>query len=146
LQGLACGVASLSDLQALLVALVFHQFFEGIALGSRLSDASLSPWDEALLGTVFSLAAPLGLAVGVGVSYSLNVNGETFLLVQGTFDGVCAGLLLFLGYSLLLRDFPEDVRRFTSGKDRATAAWRQAGMFAATWLGAGLMAFIGKYL
>jgi zinc transporter 1/2/3 len=139
-------VASLSDLQALLVALVFHQFFEGVALGSRLVDASLPRQEEALLGAIFSLAAPVGLAIGVGVQNTMNVNGSTFLLVQGTFDGVCAGMLLFLGYSLLLRDFPEDVRRFTGGKDRATAARRQVCMFAAMWLGAGLMAFIGKYL
>ena len=40
--GLALGVAGDDDVDALLVALCFHQFFEGIALSSRVVDARFS--------------------------------------------------------------------------------------------------------
>jgi solute carrier family 39 (zinc transporter), member 1/2/3 len=143
-QGLATGVVAESELRGLLIALVFHQAFEGVALGSRLVDAGMPGWHEVVLSAVFSLAAPLGLAVGVGVTSSLNVSGETYLLVQGTLDGVCAGILLYLGFTLLAVDFPADMKRYCTGA-RAGAGW-QGGMFLALWLGAGGMAFIGKYL
>ena len=140
--GLANGIDGDTQLHVLLVALVFHQMFEGIALGSRIADANMpSHWHEVLLTLVFSLAAPLGIAIGIAVKTGLNPNGETFLMVQGTFDGVCSGILLYIGLVLLLRDFPEDMQRYCKGSH-----WRMFGMFAALYLGAGLMSFIGKYL
>jgi zinc transporter 1/2/3 len=116
-----------------------------VALGARMTEAGLpSWWHEAALVAVFSLAAPLGVAIGVGVTTSLNTSGMSFLLIQGTFDGVCAGLLLYLGFVLLLLDFPRDVREYVTGK--AGAAMRMAALFSSLWLGAGLMAAIGKWL
>ena len=29
-------------------------------------------------------------------------------VLQGTLDGICGGILLYLGYALLTHDFPED--------------------------------------
>ena len=140
--GLANGIDGDDQLHVLLVALVFHQMFEGIALGSRIADANLpSHWHEVLLTTVFSIAAPLGIAIGIAVKTGLNPNGETFLLIQGTFDGVCGGILIYIGLVLLLKDFPEDMIKFCGNNN-----YKKAGMFGALYLGAGLMAFIGKYL
>lgn len=93
-------------------------------------------------------------------------------LQQGTLDGVCAGVLLYLGYALLMFDFPEDARTHcvpeeTAYDKAATAAreatvagrpasapalvlaswpWRRFAMFLSLWVGAGFMAFIGRYL
>ena len=143
--GIAAGVIGTDDLKGLVVALVFHQFFEGVALGSRLADVEIvSLAQEYALITTFTVAAPVGLALGMGMSAAMNTAGPTFLLVQGTFDGVCAGLLLFLGFSLLLRDFEDDLKRFCGGKPHEGAM--RAGMFAALWIGAGTMAFIGRWL
>jgi len=143
--GLTVGVTDNSTLKALLVALVFHQFFEGVALGARIADATqLSRLNEIFLTAVFSVAAPFGIALGIGIISSLDANGETFLLVQGTFDGVCGGILLYIGYSLLLKDFPEDMERHCRG--HPMEKYMRASMFIALWIGAGLMAFIGKYL
>ena len=140
--GLANGIDGDDQLHVLLVALVFHQMFEGIALGSRIADANMpTHWHEAVLTILFSLAAPFGIAIGIAVKTGLNPNGETFLMVQGTFDGICAGILIYIGLVLLLRDFPEDMQRFCRDDWR-----RKAGMFVALYIGAGLMSFIGKYL
>jgi zinc transporter 1/2/3 len=140
--GLAFGIVDYNTLVALLVALSFHQFFEGFALAARLSDANLSHLNV-LLASVFTLAAPIGIAIGLGVYTNLNTSGSTFLLVQGTFDGICGGVLLYTGFTLLLFDFPRDMVLHCTGKHRRLM---QAGMFASVWIAAGLMAFIGKYL
>ena len=143
--GLAVGTVGDTELTALLVALCFHQFFEGVALGSRLADAHLpSRWHEFILGFIFAIAAPLGIAIGIAVATSLDPNGETFLLVQGSFDAVCAGILLYIGFALLFHDFPEDMETVCQGNAHDTA--RRVGMFLCLWIGAGLMAFIGRYL
>ena len=55
-------------MQALLVALSFHQYFEGIALGARLTDADLGSATDAVFATVFAVAAPVGIGVGVGLA------------------------------------------------------------------------------
>jgi len=141
--GLAVGVTDYNTLLVLLVAFVFHQFFEGVALGARVADARLSVFNELMMSTVFSIAAPLGIGIGIGVYNSLNTNGETFLMIQGTFDGICAGILLYTGYSLLMMDFPRDIAFHCVGKHKRLM---QFFMFAFLWTGAGVMAFIGKYL
>ena len=143
--GLTTGVAGQSEVRALLVALCFHQFFEGIALGSRIVDTNLkSHAQEALMVFVFSISSPVGIAIGIALSLSLDPNGENFLFVQGTFDSVCAGFLLYIGFNLLLRDFPEDMGKYCFRKKYENLMI--FGMFGALWLGAGLMAYIGQYL
>jgi zinc transporter 1/2/3 len=64
--------------------------------------------------------------------------------MQGTFDAVCGGILLYIGFILLLKDFPEDTKRFC--EKRPDDLLRRAGLFSALWVGAGVMAFIGRYL
>lgn len=99
-----------------------------------------SHWHEAVLCFTFSIAAPIGISVGIIITATLNPSGETFLMVEGTFDAICAGILLYIGLLLLLRDFQEDNRKYEKNW------YRRLGMFAALYVGAGLMAFIGKYL
>ena len=141
--GFTVGVVDDDGLHSLLVALCFHQFFEGIALGARLADAEFSACTSAVLLIIFACSAPLGIAVGIGATTSLNTNGVTFLLVQGTFDGVCSGILLYVGMQLLLIDFPRDIKTFCSGVDPRKHLF---GLFVGLWIGAGFMAYIGKYL
>jgi len=141
--GIPVGVADQGTLQTLFVALCFHQFFEGVALGCRIVDANLTRLNEALLTSIFALAAPIGIAVGIAIGTSLNPNSSAFLLVQGTFDGFCSGLLIYIGYNLLIVDFPRDMAALCQGR------WRhhlEAGMFIAVWTGAGIMAGLAFWL
>jgi len=143
--GLAVGVSNGTTLKALLTALSFHQFFEGIALGSRISDAGLESWiHEVALTSIFAIASPIGASIAVGIINVLNPAGETFLLIQGTFDGVCGGILLYIGFSLLQEDFQADL--ITHCSNSKYARTKKAAMFLCMWGGGGLMAFIGKYL
>jgi len=145
--GLSTGVVDDPTLRVLLIAFCFHQFFEGVALGSRIADAKFpSHFHEILLSSIFSVAAPIGLAVGVGTYTWLNPGGELFLMVQGTFDGICGGILIYLGYVLLLIDFPVDTKKAMKLVPAEYALHVKAGIYFSIYLGAGLMAYIGKFL
>ncbi|ESL07554.1 hypothetical protein TRSC58_04755 [Trypanosoma rangeli SC58] len=145
--GLTVGISSDTQTKALLVALVFHQMFEGLALGSRLADASMRMTLELLLAVIFSISAPVGTAVGVGavVGSKVSVTGAAFVVVQAIFDSMCGGILMYLGFVLMLSDFPMDLRRH-AGAGMAHSGWKRLAMFVALWAGAGLMAGIGKWL
>ena len=143
--GIQVGVVSDSQIDVLLVALVFHQFVEGMALGSRLVDAQFLRATEVAFAIVFCVSAPVGIAVGVGIVTSnlLNVNSMDYQLVAGTLDSVSAGLLLYLGSAMLLIDFQSDSKKHCV---RPHAAQKQVLLFVCLWTGAGVMAYIGKYL
>lgn len=98
--GLVLGTTD--DLVVLLVVLVFHQMFEGLGLGSRLA---VAPWPKNrqwmpyLLGLIFALSTPIGIAAGIGAQPN---NRNTQKLVNGIFDAISAGILLYTGLVELL--------------------------------------------
>ena len=146
--GLAMATANDERFKVLLVALCFHQFFEGVGLGARLAEASMSTSVRVAFAAVFGIAAPIGIGAGISLvkSPSFNSLGSEFLLSEGSLDGVCAGVLLYLGFQLM-GDFARDLSRHADG---AGAGWagaaRRVALFVALWGGAGAMAGIGRYL
>lgn len=98
--GLTLGTTD--DLVVLLIVLVFHQMFEGLGLGSRLA---VAPWPKEkwwlpyLLGSIFALSTPIGIAAGIGAKPN---NANTQKLVNGIFDAISAGILLYTGLVELL--------------------------------------------
>jgi zinc transporter 1/2/3 len=95
------------------------------------------------LALVFAVSAPIGIAAGIGAIGSVNTSGPTYLALQGIFDAICAGVLLYLGFDLLIRDFAEDAKRAAAaGYSRRILLFMLAGL----WMGGGVMAAIGKYL
>jgi solute carrier family 39 (zinc transporter), member 1/2/3 len=61
--GITLGVAR-DEFTTLLIALCFHQFFEGIALSSTLMEAEMSKMTGAAMLLIYSLGTPLGIALG----------------------------------------------------------------------------------
>ena len=141
--GLAVGLAPDDTFVPLLVALVFHQFFEGIALGARLFDTDFSGLFSAFLSLLFALSAPVGMAIGTGLvgSGGIATNSVAFLVTTGVLDGLCAGILLYIGFFLLFFDFSADIKKF--GGNRGLD---QAALIFALWVGAAAMAIIGRWL
>ncbi|KAM0451859.1 hypothetical protein ACHAPV_006061 [Trichoderma viride] len=98
--GLTLGTTN--DLVVLLVVLVFHQMFEGLGLGSRLATA---PWPKDkwwlpyVLGFAFAISTPIGTAAGIGARPN---NANTQKLVNGIFDSISAGILMYTGLVELL--------------------------------------------
>ena len=122
--GITLGVATGSGFVALLIAITFHQLFEGLALGSRLS---LLTWKSTayklVMGTFFVLTTPLGVAIGIGVRKSFNGNSAGTLITLGTLHALSAGILLYTALvELLSGDFIHNKQMQRNSLGRCIAA------------------------
>jgi len=138
--GIALGIAEEGELAALIPALSFHQFFEGLAMGSQISSVGFTSWKSILLAIVYSLSAPIGVAIGIGIRSSYNPSDPAASLSQGILDAVSAGIILYSGFvTMLAYEFAADFHEFTSKSIRV-------GMFVALWFGMGVLSLIGIWL
>lgn len=105
--GIALGVSnSPCTIRPLLAALSFHQFFEGFALGGCISQARYKTTSAAIMAFFFAVTTPGGIAVGIGISSSYNDNSPRALIVEGIFDSVSAGILVYMALvDLIAADF-----------------------------------------
>lgn len=140
--GMAISVATGPPFVVFLVAIAFHQTFEGLALGSRIAAlhfprASPRPW---LMVLAYGTTTPLGQAIGLVVHKFYDPQSQTGLLMVGFMNAVSSGLLLFAGLvQLLSEDFlTEKSYRTLKGKKRVNA-------FVAVASGAALMAAVGAF-
>lgn len=140
--GMALSVATGTSFIVLLVAITFHQTFEGFALGSRISAisfpaGSLKPW---LMALAYGTTTPIGQAIGLGVHTLYDPASQTGLLMVGFMNAISSGLLLFAGLvELLAEDFLSDESYVVlKGKRRLQACGSVVG-------GAALMALVGAW-
>lgn len=122
--GVTLGVSTGAGFVALLIAIAFHQLFEGLALGSRLS---LLTWKSTAykmaMSTGFVLTTPIGVAIGIGVRRSFNGNSPGTLITLGTFHAVSAGILLYTALvELLSGDFMHNSQMQKNSLARCLAA------------------------
>ncbi|PLB37303.1 putative ZIP Zinc transporter [Aspergillus candidus] len=96
--GVTLVVAGDSFYKTLLVVIIFHQFFEGMALGARIAllPGKVFP-HKALMAAAFALITPIGMAIGLGVLNSFNGNERSTLVALGTLDALSAGILVWVG-------------------------------------------------
>ncbi|CAI2178870.1 4879_t:CDS:10, partial [Funneliformis geosporum] len=114
--GIALSVTTGSDFISLLIALVFHQMFEGLGLGSRIAE----------------------LEYPQGIHDTYNPDSITALIIQGVLDSVSAGILLYAALvELLANDFINDP------KFHKKSIAHQCSAFIIFILGAGMMSLIG---
>ncbi|KAK2599179.1 low-affinity Zn(2+) transporter zrt2 [Conoideocrella luteorostrata] len=100
--GLTLGTTGSDELKILLIVLVFHQMFEGLGLGSRIAVAdwpASKQWLPYALAIGFALSTPVGVAAGIGAQPK---NAATQKLVNGLFDSISAGILMYTGLVELL--------------------------------------------
>ncbi|PSR83388.1 Zinc/iron permease [Coniella lustricola] len=140
--GMAISVATGPPFVVFLVAIAFHQTFEGLALGSRIAAlhfprSSLRPW---LMVLAYGTTTPLGQAIGLVVHSFYDPQSQTGLLMVGVMNAISSGLLLFAGLvQLLAEDFlTEKSYKTLKGKRRVNA-------FIAVVGGAMLMAAVGAF-
>lgn len=74
----------------LLVAILFHQMFEGLGLGSRIAEVpypkgSIRPW---ILVLAFGTTAPIGQAIGLAARGSYDPNSAFGLIIVGVFNAL----------------------------------------------------------
>ncbi|KAF2847837.1 Zinc/iron permease [Plenodomus tracheiphilus IPT5] len=140
--GMALSVATGTSFVVLLVAISFHQTFEGFALGSRISAirfpaGSPRPW---LMAMAYGTTTPIGQAIGLAIHTLYDPASQTGLLTVGFMNAISSGLLLFAGLvELLAEDFLSDQSYITlQGRRRLQACASVVG-------GALLMALVGAW-
>lgn len=143
--GMAVSVATGTSFVILLVAISFHQTFEGFALGSRIaslipdlfSPSSAKPW---LMCLAYGTTTPIGQAIGLFLHNLYDPASTAGLLMVGITNAISSGLLLFAGLvELLAEDFlSESSYETLRGKRRIEACVAVAG-------GALLMALVGAF-
>lgn len=127
----------------LFIVLIFHQTFEGLGLGARLA---VTPWPKSrkwtpyILAVAYGVSTPIAIAVGLGVRKSYPPESRTTLIVNGVFDSISAGILIYTGLvELLAHEF------LFSNTMREAPAKTLFSAFFLTCLGAALMALLGKW-
>ncbi|EPE27076.1 hypothetical protein GLAREA_02990 [Glarea lozoyensis ATCC 20868] len=140
--GLTLAVAG-EEFITLYIVLVFHQTFEGLGLGSRLATASWPkskwylPW---ALGAAYGLTTPIAVAAGLGVRSSLAPNSQNTRIVNGVFDSISAGILIYTGLvELMAHDFMFNPEMRKASMKMLLLA------YLCMCIGAGLMALLGKW-
>jgi zinc transporter ZupT len=143
--GMALSVATGTSFVVLLVAISFHQTFEGFALGARIaslipdlfSPSSAKPW---LMCLAYGTTTPIGQAIGLVLHNLYDPASTTGLLMVGITNAISSGLLLFAGLvELLAEDFlSESSYETLKGRRRVEACISVA-------CGALLMAFVGAF-
>jgi zinc transporter 1/2/3 len=140
--GLTLAVAG-AEFSTLYVVLVFHQTFEGLALGSRFASIDwpkTKRWTPYILGTCYALSTPIAIAIGLGVRSTYHPGSATALITNGVFDSISAGILIYTGLvELMAHDFI-----FSSHMQRAPVR-ETLYAFGTMCCGAGLMALLGKW-
>lgn len=139
--GVTLVLAPNSNFTTLFIAILFHQMFEGIGLGSRIAGLLNSRLRLKLLMCLFFvLITPIGMAIGLGVINVYNGSGSaTTIWVLGVLNGLSAGVLLWSGVVEML------AFDWLFGDLVHTTKLRTAVAFAGLVAGLILMSLIGKW-
>jgi len=132
---------TVGEFETLFIALVFHQFFEGIGLGYRLAELKSKNKLRSLINCMFySMTTPLGVAIGIATHLG-TVRSDYVMTteVKGIMDALAAGILIYVALvSLLAQEFMSESFRELSRKQKIVN-------FVSLYCGAGLMSLIGLW-
>ncbi|KAJ1660998.1 hypothetical protein IWQ61_000152 [Dispira simplex] len=107
--GLALGTSEGADFVTLLIALCFHQFFEGIALGSRIAELPYrSVWMPLGNAILVASTTPLGAVFGMGIRSVYRARSAHTLIIQGVLNAVSSGMLIYTSLvNLIAEEFAQ---------------------------------------
>ncbi|KAH6644300.1 ZIP zinc transporter-domain-containing protein [Boeremia exigua] len=140
--GITLVVAGDSFFVTLFIVVLFHQMFEGIALGTCIAElpkAAASTQKKCIMAGTFALITPIGMGIGIGVLNTFNGNDPSTIVAIGTLDALSAGILAWVGIvEMLAKDWLHG-RMLDTGLIRTLSA-----MFALI-CGLVLMSVLGKW-
>ncbi|KAJ2161526.1 hypothetical protein GGF46_001381 [Coemansia sp. RSA 552] len=140
--GMTLAVTGGGEFKTLLAAISFHQFFEGLALGTRISVLRFRrhPLLMCLLNaSIFALTTPLGQVIGIGIRQTFAPRDPQSLLIMGVLDSLSAGILMYSAIVNIL------VEEFASREFVQLRRPLRIACFAALYLGCAAMAIIGRW-
>ncbi|KAJ6115242.1 hypothetical protein N7486_001020 [Penicillium sp. IBT 16267x] len=140
--GLTLGVVG-SEFSVLYVVIIFHQAFEGLGIGARMSAIPFPPnrsWLPWVLCAAYGLTTPVSIAIGLGVRTKMNLNSFNSNIIQGVMDASSGGVLIYTAMvELLAHDFIFNPNRT---KDRKELTIMLVSFFS----GCGIMSLLGKWI
>ncbi|KAG7290199.1 hypothetical protein NEMBOFW57_000197 [Staphylotrichum longicolle] len=128
----------------LFVVLVFHQTFEGLGLGARLGmatwPAGARRWTPYGLGMLYAVSTPFAIGMGLIASKSLALEAATSRVVNGVFDAISGGILMYTALvELVAHEF------MFNPEMRKAGLGMQLSAYACVVLGVGLMALLANW-
>ncbi|KAF2564531.1 hypothetical protein F2Q70_00018869 [Brassica cretica] len=137
--GISLGVSpSVSTIKPLLVAITFHQLFEGFGLGGCISEAKFGVKKIWIMVLFFALTAPVGIGIGIGVAEIYNENSPMALKVSGFLNASAAGILIYMALVDLVAPLFMDHKAQSSMKIQLACSLSLI-------LGAGLMSLLAVW-
>ncbi|KAM4088221.1 hypothetical protein ACB094_07G054500 [Castanea mollissima] len=125
-------------IRPLIIAMCFHQFFEGMGLGGCILQADYKLKMNTIMVFFFSFTTPFGIALGLCLSNVYSENSPIALIVVGVLDAASAGILNYMALvNLLAVDF--------MGSKLQQNVKLQMLAFLAVLLGAGGMSLLAKW-
>ncbi|ORX77535.1 Zinc/iron permease [Anaeromyces robustus] len=93
--GIAFGLET-HGLIILMIALMFHQFFEGVSLSSVFIEAHFKHLRSIIFMIIlYSLTLPIGGIIGIILRSSIEETSKAYITLQGIVDSVAAGILIY---------------------------------------------------
>ncbi len=103
-EGLAIGLQTvIGELFSVFMAVIMHKAVLAFALGLNIAQTNLDRWKKWLSVTVFSVASPLGMAVGIALTNVEASIGRD--VANGVLQGIACGTFLYIALLEVL--FPE---------------------------------------
>ncbi|KAJ8584672.1 Zinc/iron permease [Rhizopogon salebrosus TDB-379] len=144
--GLTLAITTGSEFTSLLVAIIFHQLFEGLSLGIRI--ASLPSSEDGgdnyinilrpTLAVLFAVTNPAGIILGL-VVFKRGLDVAEMLTFQGIMSAISAGMLMYAAcVEMLAGDFVMDPILWRSG------LWKQTLALVSLAAGVVAMALVGS--
>lgn len=95
-----------------------------------------------IMGLLFCIMTPIGCAIGIGIhsSFNNNLDLSSSILASAILDSLSAGILLYNSYISLMSNEMNQNPEF-----RQATLVRKCVCFISMYLGAGMMALIGKW-
>ncbi|KAK9390630.1 Zinc/iron permease [Lipomyces mesembrius] len=139
--GVTLSVTRASGWPSLFIVVLFHQIFEGMALGTRIIDVtSLSQARKYTLCICFCMITPVGMAIGIlARSNYAGESSPVALWAMGTLNSLSAGILLWVSLVELLAE------EWMHGDLHEASAPLSLLAFLSVVLGATLMSMLGNW-
>ncbi|KHJ30713.1 putative plasma membrane low affinity zinc ion protein [Erysiphe necator] len=141
--GLTLAVTGSDEFNILYTVLVFHQTFEGLGLGSRLASVTWpkgKSWLSWVFGAAYGLTTPIAIAIGIGVHESFKPGSQRATIVNGIFDSISAGILIYTGLvELMANEFIYNKEMYKASPKTIIFACLNMSF------GAAVMALLGKW-
>ncbi|OUM57233.1 hypothetical protein PIROE2DRAFT_32885, partial [Piromyces sp. E2] len=94
--GVAYGMTRDKELIPLMIALTFHQFFEGISLSSVFVEAHFKRSLAIIIMIItYTCTLPIGAIIGLIIRSAVESTDSVYLTLQGIIDAVAGGILVY---------------------------------------------------